>query len=121
MRSRLVPGREPGTIEERFGPLAASLAVATDPDGLTVEVTAARFLGLPLPRMLAPVSRAREGVDREGRFTFDVPIRIRLLGRLSHYRGWLVEPQGYRDLSRHEANPSCRTGGGGARNYPTGS
>ena len=93
MRSRLVRGREPGTLEERFGPLAASLAVAADPDGLTLEVTAARFFGLPLPRLLAPVSRAREGVDREGRFTFDVPIRVGLLGRLSHYRGWLVEPQ----------------------------
>jgi hypothetical protein len=51
MRSRLVAGREPGTLEERFGPLAASLAVAADRDGLTLEVTAARFFGLPLPRM----------------------------------------------------------------------
>jgi saccharopine dehydrogenase-like NADP-dependent oxidoreductase len=100
MRSRLVAGREPGTIEERFGPLAASLAIAADPEGLTLEVTAARLFGLPLPRMLAPVSRAREGVDREGRFTFDVPIGVRLLGRLSHYRGWLVGPQRYRDFPR---------------------
>jgi hypothetical protein len=29
----------------------ASLAVAADRDGLTLEVTAARFFGLPLPRM----------------------------------------------------------------------
>jgi saccharopine dehydrogenase-like NADP-dependent oxidoreductase len=90
MRSRLVPGREPGTLEERFGPLTARLAVVADPDGLTLEVTGARLSGLPLPRMLAPASRAREGVDPEGRFTFDVPIRVPLFGRLSHYRGWLV-------------------------------
>jgi saccharopine dehydrogenase-like NADP-dependent oxidoreductase len=91
MHSRIFVGPRPGTVEERFGPLTALLAVTAHPSGLTFEVTGARLMGLPLPGILAPVSRACEGVDRVGRFTFDVPIWIPLLGRLSHYRGWLVE------------------------------
>jgi NAD(P)-dependent dehydrogenase (short-subunit alcohol dehydrogenase family) len=91
MRSRLVRGIGPGMLEERFGPLEVRLAVSADRDGLTLETTGARLLGLPLPRMLAPASRARESVDGAGRFTFDVPIHVPLLGRLSHYRGWLAE------------------------------
>jgi saccharopine dehydrogenase-like NADP-dependent oxidoreductase len=91
MRSRLVRGIGPGMLEERFGPLKVRLAVSADRDGLTLETAGARLLGLPLPRMLAPASRAPEGIDAAGRFTFDVPIHVPLLGCLTHYRGWLVE------------------------------
>lgn len=46
---------------------------------------------LPLPRMLTPRSIASEGVDNEGRFSFDAKIRLPLgLGRLVRCRGWLV-------------------------------
>lgn len=44
---------------------------------------------IPLPLMLAPKSRAREW-EADGRFWFDVPIALPLLGRIVHYRGWLI-------------------------------
>ena len=46
-------------------------------------------LGLPLPLALAPRSPAREW-EEDGKFHFDVPIDVPLLGRVIHYRGWLV-------------------------------
>ena len=45
---------------------------------------------LPLPRFLAPRSQARAFVDDTGRYRFDVPITLPLIGALVHYRGWLV-------------------------------
>ena len=89
MRSRLSDVGA-GLLEERFGPLAARLAVQADDRALTLEVVDARIAGIPLPRLLCPVSRAREWVDAEGRFCFDVPIVLPLLGRLAHYSGWLA-------------------------------
>ena len=43
---------------------------------------------IPLPLRLAPRSVACEWAD-DGRFRFDVPIALPLIGRLVHYRGWL--------------------------------
>ncbi|MET0638609.1 MAG: DUF4166 domain-containing protein, partial [Hyphomicrobium sp.] len=37
-----------------------------------------------------PKSEAREFIGEDGRFHFDVAIRIPIVGRLAHYRGWLV-------------------------------
>ncbi|MBR0650587.1 DUF4166 domain-containing protein [Roseomonas terrae] len=78
-----------GGIEERFGPLTGLLALRRSADGLVLETTGARAFGLRLPRFLAPISAAREYPDAEGRFAFDVPIAVPLLGRLTRYRGWL--------------------------------
>ena len=44
---------------------------------------------LPLPLFLAPRSRAREWQE-DGRFCFEVPIALPLIGRIVHYRGWLA-------------------------------
>jgi hypothetical protein len=43
-----------------------------------------------MPRFLAPRSVAYEGEDEEGRYTFDAPIALPLIGRLTHYRGFLT-------------------------------
>jgi len=87
-----VLSRQPGVaLRERFGPLAFDLALPSDAGGLRMEVVGWRAFGLPMPRMFAPVSLASETVDEEGRFRFDVEIRLPLrLGRVVRYRGWLV-------------------------------
>ncbi|MGY2052072.1 DUF4166 domain-containing protein [Methylobacterium sp. JK268] len=84
---------DPGAVEERFGPLTFRLRLAADGAGLRLVVEGWRLGPLPLPRALAPRSEAGESVDPEGRFRFDVPVRLPLAGLVVHYRGWLV-PEG---------------------------
>ena len=48
-----------------------------------------RAFGMPMPRALAPNGAAFQSAEN-GRFHFDVEIRLRLIGRLVHYRGWLA-------------------------------
>lgn len=88
-RSQLAP-LGPGRVSERFGPFTFTLALAATADGLTMAVLGWRLGLLPLPGILAPASSASETVDAEGRFRFDVPIAVPLLGRVVRYRGWLV-------------------------------
>jgi saccharopine dehydrogenase-like NADP-dependent oxidoreductase len=88
-RSRLAPGRRPGRVTERFGALTFDLALAAGPAGLDLTIVGGRLGPLPLPRFLIPRSAARERVDGEGRFCFDVPISLPGIGLLVHYRGWL--------------------------------
>jgi len=47
------------------------------------------FLGLPLPRFLAPRIAACESAE-DGRFNFHVEISHPLTGLIVRYRGWLV-------------------------------
>jgi hypothetical protein len=88
MRSVLRPDGK-GGAEEAFGPVTGALALRRTADGLVLEAVGARAFGVTLPRLLTPVSAAREFTDAEGRFAFDVPIAVPLLGRLTRYRGWL--------------------------------
>src|SRR5262249_55531109 len=101
-RSRLAPvhgartrGRRTGArtrraVTERFGPLTFELALTATDAGLDIDILGGRMGPLPLPRFLLPRSRARERVDENGRFRFDVPVSFPGIGRVVHYRGWLV-------------------------------
>jgi hypothetical protein len=44
-----------------------------------------------MPRFLMPRGTARE-YEAGGRFHFDVPIALPLIGPVIHYRGWLIPP-----------------------------
>jgi hypothetical protein len=90
--STLSAAARPGCLIERFGPLRFVLELPTGPVGiLGMPVRGWRFGPLPLPRCLAPVSIATEDVDPDGRFRFDVELRLPLgLGPVVRYRGWLV-------------------------------
>ena len=90
--SVLSAGGRPGRLVERFGPFAFELDLLVGPAGvLGMPVRAWRCGPVPLPRRFAPVSIARETVDEQGRFCFDVALLLPLgLGRLVRYRGWLV-------------------------------
>lgn len=81
---------EGGRIRERFGPLSMDLLLSAEGERLVYRVQGWRLGPIPLPRGLAPSTRAHEEVDAEGRFVFDVEIAAPLIGRLVRYRGWLV-------------------------------
>lgn len=87
--SRLSHPRPGGLFRERFG--AASMDVRLTPDGgrLVYSVQGWRLGPLPMPRALGPSTLAHEEVDANGRFAFDVEIRLPFVGRLAGYRGWL--------------------------------
>ena len=59
--------------------------------GLNMRMTRWSVLGVPLPLAWAPRSPAREW-EEGGRFHFDV-LDLPLIGRVIHYRGWLVPSQ----------------------------
>ena len=78
-----------GRLTERFGPFAFAFDLPSDPDGLEMVISRWWLRPLPLPLILAPRSRAREW-EEDGRFHFDVPIALPLIGDVVRYRGWLV-------------------------------
>ena len=77
-------------MEEQFGPFSFRLLATADPVGLSMRVASWRIGPLPLPRRLAPHVIAREDVDEEGRFRFDVSVTLPGLERLVRYSGWLA-------------------------------
>jgi len=85
------PTRKLGAIAERFGPFILEFRLSATERALAWDVQGWRLGPLPLPRPLAPISKASESVDDRGRFTFDVDLTLPLgLGRISRYRGWLA-------------------------------
>lgn len=99
MRSNL-RDPDPATrqVDEVIGPVAVRLAWQVTADALELTTLHARLFGIPLPRALKPRSHARESVDANGTFRFDVPIALPLIGTIVHYRGWLkVAGDGRRD------------------------
>ncbi len=78
-----------GRLVERFGPLRFQFELPSDARGLEMRIVGWSCFGVPLPLALAPQSVAREW-EEAGRFHFDVPIVLPLVGLVVHYRGWLV-------------------------------
>ncbi len=79
---------EDGDLVERFGPLRFRFDLPSDHLGLAMRIKGWSIFRVPLPLALAPRSHAREW-EEDGRFYFDVPIALPLIGRIVHYRGWL--------------------------------
>lgn len=79
---------EDGLLVERFGPFNFGFELASELDGLSMRLKRWRLGPLPLPRAFAPGGIAHER-DADGRFTFDVPITLPLVGLVVRYRGWL--------------------------------
>jgi hypothetical protein len=80
-----------GGLRETFGPISLALDAQPTERGFALTVKGWRLGPIPLPRFLMPSTRAGAGMDEQGRYTFDVWIGMPLIGRLVHYRGWLVE------------------------------
>ena len=77
-----------GLLNERVGPSTFVFALDTSADGMALELRGVRFLGMPLPRVLAPSVRTFESA-RDGRYQFEVEASLPLLGRIVRYVGWL--------------------------------
>lgn len=75
-------------LVERFGPLRFGFHLAADGEGLTMHLKRWWLGPIALPLALAPRSLAREW-EADGRFQFDVPIALPLIGTVVYYRGWL--------------------------------
>lgn len=90
--SMLTASKRDGHLVERFGPFSFELELQTDAAGVSgMPIRRWRLGPLPLPLFLAPLSLAAERVDADGRFSFDVEMRLPLrLGRIVRYRGWLA-------------------------------
>jgi len=87
-----------GELREAFGPFSFTLAAEANSEGLALPIAGWRVFGLPLPRFLMPSAEARETVDADGCFRFDVRLSLPFFGLLAHYRGWL-KPRGSSDGS----------------------
>ncbi len=79
-------------LEEKFGPFYFGLALITSLGRLSLVVRQWRFLGLPLPLVLAPSGDSYEFVEN-GKFHFNVEICLPLAGLIVACRGYL-EPCG---------------------------
>jgi hypothetical protein len=83
-------GRFDRLLCERFGPFTFGLALVLENGRLRLVVRRWSFLGVPLPRALAPYSDAYESAEN-GRFNFHVEIAHPLTGLIVRYRGWLAQ------------------------------
>jgi hypothetical protein len=79
-----------GLLCERVGPSTFVFALVTSPDGMALKLKGVRFLGVPLPRFLAPEVATFES-EREGRYHFEVEASLPLIGRIVRYEGWLEQ------------------------------
>jgi hypothetical protein len=79
-----------GLLRERVGPSTFVFALETSADGMALMLRGVRFLGVPLPRLLAPSVRTFES-ERDGRYRFEVEASLPLLGRIVRYAGWLEQ------------------------------
>lgn len=77
-----------GFILETIGPITLVLKPLASSSGLSLEMAAAKFFGMPLPLFVVPRIATRES-DVNGRYRFDVAATLPLFGLLVAYDGWL--------------------------------
>lgn len=89
LKSHLSPSpRWPDAFAERLGGARLVFGFAVEDAQLRWVTRDVRFLGVPLPL------RWFDGIDarcseREGRYRFDIAVRLPLVGLLVAYAGWL--------------------------------
>jgi len=81
-----------GRLVERFGPIRFEMDLRLERNGLSMPFRRWWVGPLLMPRFLLPRGLACE-YEAEGRFHFDVPIALPLVGLLIHYKGWLIPPE----------------------------
>jgi hypothetical protein len=87
--SKLTLGKD-RKLQESFGPTTFTLGLTGSTLGSDLPILDGRAFGIPIPGFFLPTSTAREFVDEQGRFRFDVRLDIPIFGLLVHYRGWLA-------------------------------
>jgi Domain of unknown function (DUF4166)/Saccharopine dehydrogenase NADP binding domain len=76
-------------LNERFGPFSFGIALVSEDSKLKYVVRNWRFLGLPLPNVLAPKGNTYE-FERDGKFCFHVEINHPVTGLIVKYIGTLT-------------------------------
>ncbi|KQZ64498.1 saccharopine dehydrogenase [Sphingopyxis sp. Root1497] len=81
-------GKNAFLLVERFGPAAFAMALVVDGDRMRLVPRRWSLLGVPMPRFLMPGGPSFE-TDADGKFEFNVEIRLPLAGLIVAYRGTL--------------------------------
>ncbi|MEO1322417.1 MAG: DUF4166 domain-containing protein [Pseudomonadota bacterium] len=81
--------RDKVVLFERFGAMKFQIDLKLTDDGLHFPVTSGKVFGLPLPKMLLPISDAKEFVDEDGRARFHINVSLPICGHVATYSGWL--------------------------------
>ena len=82
-------GAAAGLLVERFWPFIYHHRLTASPDGVAWLLVKWRLLGIPLPNWTLPTVNCFESGDGE-RFVFDIDVVFPLIGKVIHYRGWLL-------------------------------
>lgn len=85
-------GRDAHLLVEDFGPFRVLIALVPESGRLRLIIRGWRFLGMPLPLLLAPGGDTFEE-ERDGLFRFHVEISSPLTGLIVRYTGWLAPGQ----------------------------
>ena len=89
MRSELAGStRLPDMLEERLGPARLTFAFEVVDARLHWIAREVRVLGITLPSRWLRGMRASCG-EEQGRYAFDIDVRLPLVGRIVAYSGWL--------------------------------
>lgn len=88
MRSRLRDHER--RLQERLGPIVLTFELAAEAERIVWSLHSARLALIPLPISWLLICAATESVEN-GRYCFDVSARVRGIGLIVHYQGWLVE------------------------------
>jgi hypothetical protein len=81
-------GRFDRLLCERFGPAAFGLALIVEAGRLRLLLRRWSLFGVAMPLALAPVCDACE-FEEQGRFRFFVDLRLKWVGLIVRYQGWL--------------------------------
>ncbi len=81
-------GRFSYLVCEKFGPVNFAMALVLENGRLNYVPRDWTFLGMPMPRFLAPQGQTYEYVE-DGKFHFHVEIDLPLIGHVVTYQGWL--------------------------------
>jgi hypothetical protein len=82
-------GRNTHLLVETFGPIAVAMALVIRDGQLFLVPRRWSLFGVPLPKALMPGGTSFEA-EIDGRFHFNVEIRVPLLGLIVAYQGWLA-------------------------------
>jgi hypothetical protein len=81
-------GRFSNLVCERFGPANFAMALLWENGRLNYLPRGWTFLGIPMPRFLAPQGKTYEYVA-DGKFHFHVKVTLPIIGHVVTYKGWL--------------------------------
>jgi hypothetical protein len=80
---------ESGFLVEHFGLFDLHFGLVPTADALCWSLLRWKFFRVPLPGWSRPAIECRESSEA-GRFTFDIDVVFPLIGKILHYRGWLL-------------------------------